>query len=60
MDIKSQYTELAAKLGDIEYKLAVMKRAKVALVAKISKLDEIAKLVHDGQKKNQKTESPTT
>lgn len=42
MDIKTEYQKLAMSLGDITYKLTLLKAEQSRLLAEVKKLDELA------------------
>ena len=48
-----QYEELAKQLGDVTYKLLVLKQKQDELIAEIKKLDELAGILNGkAQEKN--------
>lgn len=55
MDFSKKYEQLAAQLGDVTFKLLVLKEKQEELIAEIKKLDQLAGLLH-GQAEKANTE----
>lgn len=56
MDFNKLYAELAAKLGDLEYKLYVLQKQRESLLKSIEQLDQAAGLAA----KANETQKPQT
>lgn len=59
MNISEQYKELSALLGDVEYKLNVLKKQKIEVLEKIKQLDALAGLLK-GAASGQEVKSSST
>lgn len=53
MDIAKQYEDLAKQLGDIEYKLLVLREKREELINSIKRLDEVAGIINAQKNKAQ-------
>lgn len=51
MNIAQQYKELASKLGDIYYKLQILKQQEAEVIEQIKQLDHVAGLLKGANEK---------